>query len=155
MPELLSTYGLPGLFVVTALSGSVVPLPSEALLAALIVHGESLGPVVLVATVGNTLGAATLFWLGGRLGRGGAGGRVFRFLERRARLDAERVERARAQVRRWGAPAMLLSWLPFVGDAMVIAAGFAGISWPSFVLFAGLGKAARFVVVAAACAAAA
>lgn len=147
--DLLATFGLPGLFLVTALSGSVVPLPSEALLAALIWKGEGLALAVAVATLGNTLGAATLFWLGSRLARGEGDGPLGRWLERRAGVKGPRVERARAGLRRWGPPALLLTWLPIVGDAVVIAAGFAGVSWPSFVVFAGLGKAARFAVVAA------
>lgn len=151
MPELdlLATYGLPGLFLVTALSGSVVPLPSEALLAALIWNGEGLALAVAVATLGNTLGAATLFWLGGRLARGEGEGALGRWLHRRAGVDGPRIERARAGLRRWGPPALLLTWLPIVGDAVVIAAGFAGVSWRAFVVFASLGKAARFAVVAA------
>jgi membrane protein YqaA with SNARE-associated domain len=149
VPDPVVAFGLPGLFVVTLLAGSVVPLPSEAVLAGLIWQGETPATAVAVATVGNTLGAATLFWLGGRFARGGTGGRIFRWLERRTGVDGPRIERARAGLRRWGPPAMLLTWLPVVGDAIVVAAGFAGVPWPAFALFAGLGKALRFAVVAA------
>jgi membrane protein YqaA with SNARE-associated domain len=146
--ELFATYGLPGLFLVTALSGSVVPLPSEALLAALIWKGQGLALAVVVATAGNTLGAATLFWLGGRLARGEGAGRLACWLHHRTGLDGPRIERARAGLRRFGPAALLLTWLPIAGDAVVIAAGFAGVSWTSFAVFATLGKAVRFAVVA-------
>jgi membrane protein YqaA with SNARE-associated domain len=154
VPDPFLAFGLPGLFVVALLAGSVVPLPSEALLAGLIWQGQAPATAVVVATLGNTLGAATLFWLGGRLARGSAGGRFFRWLERRTGVDGPQIERARARLGRWGSPAMLFTWLPFVGDVIVVAAGFAGSSWTAFVIFAGLGKALRFAVVAATAAAA-
>ncbi|WP_373046464.1 YqaA family protein [Vulgatibacter sp.] len=152
-PVLLATWGLPGLFLAAFLSGSVVPLPSEAVLVALLGGGLAPLPLVTVATAGNLLGAATLFWIGTALSRG-AGGALGRALQRRIQRDPQAFERAQARLRRFGAPLLLLTWVPIVGDLFVIAAGFVGVRLLPFVIFTGVGKAARFALVASATAAA-
>ncbi len=146
-PATLATYGLPGLFVMALLAGSVVPLPSDALLAALVYGGEPVIPAVAVATVGNVLGAITLFWLGG-LVAAGKGGAIGRWWKRRTEKDPAGMEKARARLARWGAPALLLSWLPIVGDAVVIAAGLVGMRRTPFLFWVTTGKTLRFATVA-------
>jgi len=152
-PLLLAAWGLPGLFLSAFLAGSIVPLPSEAVLVALVGGGLSLAPLVAVASLGNLLGATTLYWLGARLAAG-RGGAASAWLERRLARDPRAFERARARTRRWGAPLLLLSWLPVAGDLLVIAAGVAGVRWLPFLLFTGAGKTLRFCAVATAAAAA-
>ncbi len=56
----LEAWGLPGLFLAALLAGSVFPVPSEGVLAALVYAGVPAAWTVLVATVGNVLGASTL-----------------------------------------------------------------------------------------------
>jgi membrane protein YqaA with SNARE-associated domain len=90
---------------------------------------------VLVATAGNTLGACTTYWLA------------------RAAVTVvpprgERTRRASALLARYGAPAMLLSWLPLVGDVLVLLAGAARMRVWTFIGWTTVGKASRYVVVA-------
>lgn len=59
-----------------------------------------------------------------------------------------RVERASALVRRYGAPALLLSWVPLLGDAIVAAAGAARMQFLLFSLWTLVGKAARYAALA-------
>ncbi len=89
-----------------------------------------------MATLGNYLGACTTYVIG----RG-----VRRRLEA-ARRPAQ--ERAARLVATYGAPALLLSWVPVIGDAIVLAAGIAGTRFASFSLWAIAGKLARYVAVA-------
>jgi membrane protein YqaA with SNARE-associated domain len=149
-PSALALWGLPGLFLAALLAGSIVPAPSEAVLAA-VVHGGVPWPLaVAVATAGNLLGAATLYALGRWVAAGGAGGagRVGRWVARRREAAAAHHARAERQLRRWGAPVLLLSWLPSVGDAFVLAAGLVGVRPAPFVLFTALGKGLRYLSVA-------
>ena len=145
----LAAYGLPALFAVAFLAGSIVPVPSEALMIALLAGGTEPVSTVAVAAAGNFLGAATLFWIGRKLdlraGRGLVG-----WATRPVRANPERFERVLGSMRRWGPAALLFSWLPIVGDLLVIGAGAVGIRTVPFALLTGLGKAARFVAVAAA-----
>jgi membrane protein YqaA with SNARE-associated domain len=145
--SLLAAWGLPGLFLVAVLAGSVVPLPSEALLAALVYGGKAPALVVSVATVGNVLGALTLYALGGWVARGG-GGAVGRWVTRRTAQAGPRMERAQQRLRVWGAPALIMSWMPVVGDVFVLAGGFVGVRPLPFVVFVTLGKGLRYGFVA-------
>lgn len=52
VPDLVSL-GLLGLFVAAFLAGSVLPFPSEGVLAALVYNGSAMTPAVLIATAGN------------------------------------------------------------------------------------------------------
>ena len=55
-----------GLFVLSFLAATVLPLTSEASLAALVaIRGQLVAPV-LVATAGNVLGSCTTYWVGRR-----------------------------------------------------------------------------------------
>lgn len=152
-PSTLSAWGLPGLFLVAAMAGSVVPVPSEAVLAALIYGGAAPALAVGVATVGNVLGALSLYALGRWVARGG-GGPLGRWYARRRTKEGPRLERVEARVRTWGAPALVMSWLPVVGDAFVIAGGMLGVRPLPFVLFVTLGKGLRYLFVALSTAAA-
>lgn len=87
--------------------------------------------LVLLATAGNTLGAMTT-WLIGRL-----------------IPEREKTDRALVWLRRWGAPALLLSWLPVVGDALPLAAGWLRMPAASCAVWVAVGKLLRYVVVAA------
>lgn len=152
-PSTLSAWGLPGLFLVAMMAGSVVPVPSEAVLAALIYGGTSPVMALSVATLGNVLGALSLYALGLWVARGG-GGPLGRWYTRRRAKEGPRMERVEARVRKWGAPALLMSWMPVVGDAFVIAGGMLGIRPVPFVLFVTLGKGLRYLFVALSTAAA-
>ncbi len=149
----LAEWGLPGLFLVAVMAGSVLPAPSEAVLAALIYGGVQPAWTVAVATVGNVLGAITVYLLGRWVARGG-GGPVGRWVQRRRAREGPRLERAQARLATWGAPVLLLAWLPVVGDVFVLAAGLVGMRWAPFVAFVTLGKALRYLFVALSVAAA-
>ncbi|WNG39175.1 DedA family protein [Archangium minus] len=143
----LAEWGLPGLFLVALVAGSVLPAPSEAVLAALIYGGVPPAPAVAVATGGNVLGALTVYLLGRWVARGG-GGPVGRWVQRRSASEGPRLERARARLATWGAPVLALAWIPVVGDVFVLAAGLVGVRWGPFVGFVTLGKGLRYLFVA-------
>ena len=61
----LPEYGLTTVFLVSFISATLIPLGSEPVVFGLIrLNPEMFWPVVLVATVGNTLGGAVDWWLG-------------------------------------------------------------------------------------------
>ena len=127
-----------GLFLWSFLAATVLPLSSEAPLAALVYKTRVwLGPVV-VATIGNYLGACTTYglarWASRSTGLVGKDGRAHRTA---VRLVAQ-----------YGAPVMLLSWVPLAGDALVAVAGAAAMPFTRFSLMVVIGKAARYAVVA-------
>jgi membrane protein YqaA with SNARE-associated domain len=102
-------------------------------------------PVVLlivVASIGNTLGAV-VNWA---LGRG-----VERFKDRRwFPVSPSSLDRASAWYRRWGRWSLLLSWAPIGGDALTVAAGVLREPFWSFLVLVAIAKTGRYVVLAAA-----
>lgn len=142
--EAVLLYGLPALFVAAFLAGSIVPFPSEAALVALLGAGSEPVPTVLVASTGNFLGAVTIYALGRKI----AAGHRARTAARRITKNPERLESSLRTARRWGAPVLLLSWLPIVGDVLVLASGMVGIRIFPFAAFTASGKLVRFAAVA-------
>ena len=109
-------YSLGGLFLSAFVSSTVLPGGSEVLLAALLTRQthESL-TLLAVATAGNTLGGMTTWWLG-------------LLISRRFPLSSlKKSDQVRAvqQLKAWGSPILLLSWVPFIGDPLCLAAGWA------------------------------
>ena len=144
----LEPLGLPGLFIAAFLAGSILPLPSEGVLVALLASGTHPALAVAVGTLGNVLGAVTIYAMGRTLGQKGEG-RFARWAARRLQRDPASLERGVARMRRYGAPALLLAWVPIAGDAFVLGAGFIGMGFARFLLFVSCGKAVRYLVVAA------
>ncbi len=124
------------LFVAAFLAATLLPLASELPLALLVRStGETAWPVA-IATAGNYLGACTTYFLA-------------RAAVRRFAPSAEsRSPRAMAIVRRYGPPALVLSWVPVIGDAIVAVAGVASMPFAPFSLWTALGKGLRYAVIA-------
>jgi membrane protein YqaA with SNARE-associated domain len=128
MSELL---GLGGLFVSSFVSATVLPGGSEVVLWALVRDDPAIfWRAVAVATTGNTLGAMSSYLIG----------RVFPRAAPVRGLDA---------VRRYGVVALLFSWLPVVGDALCVAAGWLRLNAWGAAAAVGVGKLGRYLVVAA------
>lgn len=136
----LGAYG--GLFLVAFLAATVLPAQSEAGLAGLLLSGD-FSPVLLivVASLGNTLGAVVNWGLG----RG-----IDRFIGRRwFPVKPEALERASRWYRRYGKWSLLLSWAPFIGDPLTVVAGVLREPIVPFLLLVALAKTGRYLVVAA------
>lgn len=133
--------GLPALFLASFLAATILPLSSEALLAAMALGPWGTLPLLLTASIGNTLGGLTNYGLGRWVPEGK--------LMRRLRVDPPKAERWNALVQRYGSWCALLCWLPVVGDPIALALGlFRARFWP-VVLLMFIGKAARYAVVIA------
>lgn len=140
-PRLLDSLGpLVALFLAALAEATIVPIRSEIVLVGLLLAEQAPWPELLVvASLGNTLGAS-INWALGRF--------IARFEDRRW-FPAKRETIARAEVwyRRWGRWTLLLSWLPVLGDLLTIAAGVLRESLPVMLVIVGAVKAVRYVVV--------
>jgi membrane protein YqaA with SNARE-associated domain len=132
MPEHLTLWGL---FASSFISSTLFPGGSELVLGALALDARHDPWLLLaVATLGNTLGALTTWLLGWLLAR--------RLPVETHLNDARR--RALERLRRFGTPALLLSWLPVVGDPLCFAAGYLRLPLPASAAFIALGKSLRY-----------
>jgi len=126
------------LFSAAFLSATLLPGGSELLLLDMLREGAQ-HPATLwaVASAGNTLGGMS-GWL---LGRWSA-----RLARDRRRTVSIGDRRARFRLRRWGAAALLFSWVPVVGDPLCVAAGWLRIRFLATFVFVTAGKAMRYGV---------
>ena len=137
MIELLSDYGLWGLFLGAFLAATVVPFSADVLLRGLLIAGaNSPAALIIVATLGNWLGGLTSYAIG-RAGK-------WEWIER-LRVSRESLEKQQARIKRYGAPIALLTWVPFIGDVFAVALGFYRIKFTPSAIYMLIGKAARFV----------
>lgn len=120
-----------GLFVASFLAATLLPGGSEAVLFGVLkLHREQLWTALGVATLGNTLGGMSSYLIG-------------RIIPQRKPL------KGLATIQRYGSPALLASWVPFIGDPLCVAAGWLRVSPWSSALFIALGKFLRYWVIAA------
>ena len=160
---LSSDLSLWGLFISSFLAATLLPGGSEAVLFGVLkLHPELFWPALLLGSLGNTLGGMVTFGMGwmlpqtqqlkhvekmrfrhGGAKHSGAGGTASHPLPQTAGF-ARNVSR----VRRYGTPALLLAWVPLIGDALCLAAGWLRLSWWQAALFMGIGKFARYGVIA-------
>jgi membrane protein YqaA with SNARE-associated domain len=118
------------LFSSSFLAATLLPGGSEAVLFGVLrLHPEQFWPALGVATLGNTLGGMSSYLIG----------RI---------IPPKQDMRGLPAARKYGAPVLLLSWVPIVGDPLCVAAGWLRLDpWRS-ALFIGLGKFARYAVIA-------
>lgn len=134
--QVSETFSLWSLFLSAFLSSTLLPGSSEALLVTYLTQGFAATALLVVATIGNTLGGLSSWLLGFWL--------VKKYPNSiPKKLSAEAIQR----LRRWGWPILLFSWLPIIGDPLCLAAGWLRLNfyW-SFVAIA-LGKLIRYSVI--------
>jgi membrane protein YqaA with SNARE-associated domain len=169
----LPKVGLPAIFLISLISATLLPLGSEpAVFAYVQIAPHMFWPAVLVATVGNTLGGAISYAMGA-----GAETAWHRW---RAQHPAPHAptpgpDQAAPAIpapgaaaapgapaggrwhalttdwfRRFGPPALLLSWLPAVGDPLCAVAGWLRLPFWPCVAYMAIGKFLRYVAMTAA-----
>lgn len=122
---------LSALFVSSFLAATLLPGGSEAVLFGVLkLHPDQFWPALALATVGNTLGGLSSYLIG-RL------------------IPPTRPLKGLDTIKLWGSPALLLSWVPFLGDPLCVAAGWLRLNAWWCALFIAAGKFARYWVIAA------
>jgi membrane protein YqaA with SNARE-associated domain len=125
------------LFLSAFAAASLLPLASEPLLVGLEVSGaHSTLSLWLVASVGNIAGSVVNWWLG----------RFALYWQDKPWFPVvpRQLNRAEGWFQRYGVWALLMAWMPVVGDALTCVAGLLGVRLGVFLVLVGVGKAARY-----------
>ena len=132
-------WGYLGLFLAAFLAATILPLASEVVFAA-VVFTMGLDPWICVgvATVGNTLGGLTCYWLG-HLGK-------LEWINKYLRINNDRLNKWIVILQKKGSWFAFFSFLPAVGDLIAVAAGFLRCKLWIVTLSMFLGKLARYIV---------
>lgn len=133
-------FQLAGLFAAAFGAATILPFQSEVVFVGLQLAGTAtLTWLILVASIGNTLGAVVNY----AMGRG-----IERFRHRRwFPANAAQIARAQGWYARWGVWTLLLSWAP-LGDAFTVIAGVMRTPVWLFVVLVTIAKTGRYIVLA-------
>lgn len=128
-----------GLFTSAFISSTLAPGGSEAVLAYMVAAGHyQVELLIIVATIGNTLGAMTTWGLGVLAAK--------KFPA--AELLSENKQKALDVLRTKGIWTLFFTWLPVVGDALCFAGGWLKLPFFHACLIILLGKLGRYAVIA-------
>ncbi|RMR38105.1 hypothetical protein ALP36_03653 [Pseudomonas syringae pv. coriandricola] len=131
-----------GLLAVAFGAATLLPLQSEAVLVGMLLS-ERYATILLllIATTGNVLGSVVNWYLGRS---------IERFRHKRWFPVSERhLDKAQTIHARHGHWALLLSWVPIIGDPITMIAGVMREPLWSFLLVVTLAKALRYLTLAA------
>ncbi len=127
------------LFTSCFLSATLIPFASELGLAAAIASGYDPIISVIVATIGNSLGGLTNYLLG-RLGNPN--------WLKKSKLNSDKLQKYSHYISQYGSYSALLSWVPIIGDPLLLVLGYLRVSIISVSVFMVIGKLLRYCVIA-------
>lgn len=141
LKSFVTVYGVFGLFVAMIVQAIVAPLPSDIFPVVAVMLGMHPVTIVVVASIGSTLGGAVDFYL---VRRGAKG-----FVERL--VSEKNIEKFENWFDRWGGYALVLGRAaPFMSsDALAYVAGMSNMSFKTFVPLAFLGVLIRCIILVA------
>lgn len=130
-------YGYWGLFVFAFLSASIIPVSSEAGITGAILLKWDPWEVLFWASLGNCLGIIANYGLGYFAAE--------KWLKKRK--DLTEGSRAYKLIEKYGTWALLLSWVPFIGDPITIVAGVVRVNFILFAIISSTLRVLRYVVI--------
>ena len=132
-------YDIGGLFISAFVSSTIAPGGSEAVLAYMVANGHyQVEMLVFVATIGNTLGAMTTWFLGVMAAKKYPVSTL---------LPANK-QKALDLVSKKGIWTLFFTWLPIVGDVLCFAGGWLKLPFLQACLIILLGKLSRYMAIA-------
>lgn len=143
LTALLQEYSLLFMFLSAFMSATVLPGNSEILFVSLSASMQLSAqnyistPILTLlcsAIAGNSLGSFTTYWMG----------RWFPKTDF-SQSPHKKVQWVLAKIEKYGAQALLLSWLPIVGDLFCAVAGWLRLNWRLSFVYIVLGKTLRYI----------
>ena len=130
--------GFTGLFLVTFLSATILPILSEAFLLAMLAKGFDPMTCLTIATIGNSLGGITNYGIG-KLGNP-------KWLEKLG-INELKLQKYNLKIAKYGSWLALISWIPVIGDPLVMGLGFFRVSFTKVLFLLVLGKFCRYLLI--------
>jgi len=132
--------GYIGIFLAAFIASTLLPAPSEVFIVVAFQQGFDVYTVILVATIGNSLGSLTNYYLG--------------YISQSAKLfskfkiNQKRFEYWTKKSNKYGYCLGFLAWLPFIGDPLMAILGFLKVKIIPLSITITTGKLIRYIVVA-------
>lgn len=123
------------LFFISFISATFFPLGSEAVFLLYLNDNFSVLLLLLVATIGNTLGSTINYWLGLK---------GENYLETKGHIKKEKIIKYKNFFDKYGGYSLLLSWMPIIGDPITLIAGAMRYNIKKFILLVLVAKFSRY-----------
>lgn len=136
--NILNGCGYTTLFVWSILASTIIPIGSEGVMAVLVAKKYNLIGIAFVTAIGNLLGGCLCYWMGS-VGRHDV-------LEKYFNITEVRLTKYEAIFNKWGVIALLFSWIPLVGDVLIICSGILKYNFRHFIGYVFVGKFARHLI---------
>lgn len=133
MSESLTIYL--GLFGSSFLAATILPLQSEAVLIGILLYGYDPTLALSVASLGNVLGGCTNYLLG------------YWGYKKLTKRKNEKFEKWKPFIMKYGALSAFFSWLPLIGDFILVFIGYLKIPFWSVFIFMFFGKVLRYLII--------
>lgn len=128
-------YGLIGILLLTALSYSIIPFPSEAAIIAAVAFFDPF-LIILFALIGSTIGVLSSYLIG------------YMGIKRFYKDDSKWYKKAKNLFDKYGGLSVLMfGWLPLLGDPLMIVAGTLEMNILEFLIYSTIGRLIYFVIV--------
>ena len=137
--EFFKEYGYLGMGASAFLSGTVVPVASEVLLVFFLSTGLNAILLTVSATIGNSLAGLTCF-LAGYLAKKE---KVVAFF----RISDKKMKRADRLIGKYGLWTAFFSFLPAIGEVLLIALGFMRADKTKVLVYMAVGKLLRYSMI--------
>lgn len=124
------------LFLSSFLAATIIPFSSEAHFYYLISENYNLWLLLVAATLGNTVGGMTSYYLGYFL--------KWSWLEKYFRIRRVKVQQYELKIARYGFSMAALCWLPIIGDVIAVALGLFKLKWWKVLIVMFFSKALRY-----------
>ena len=125
------------LFLVSLGAATLLPISSEATLLYDLYTGYTPWLLLLSAGTGNVLGSVVNYWIG----RKGTD-----YLVSKGQLTQARIDKSERFFDRFGGFALLLSWVPVIGDPITLVAGVLHYDLKRFILIVSIAKFGRYLL---------
>ena len=127
------------LFFVSFISATLLPMGSEALLIYNLNENYSVVLLLIFATFGNVMGSCVNYILGLK---------GEEYLEKKALLNKQKLDKYKRFYEKYGAYSLLLSWAPIIGDPLTFIAGVLKYSFKKFLFLVFIAKFFRYLFIA-------
>ena len=136
-------YGVLGLFLNSLLSATAIPLPTEILTSALLVGGENELLIATVLIAGSSIGGLINYFVGF------GGKKLFsRYKNKKSQQGMIKQRKGHRVLDKFGWSAIFFaSWIPVIGDLILISAGVKKMKFKKFVVLMISGKIVKSAIV--------
>lgn len=138
MLDFLFSLGYLGLFIVSILGATLIPLSTEIFVLGMPSLGYNVWMVMIVATLGGYVGSLINYYVGEK-----GGDFVF---SRYITIKEPTWNKAVGYYEKYGVIALFFSWLPIIGDPLLVVAGTFHYDLRKFSFWVILGKFVRYLV---------